>query len=189
MNLIFRMIRVLLAARARPRVQPLEETTLSFRVWPSDVDVLIHMNNGRYLTLMDLGRADSIIRSGVQARVRENGWYSVVAAETIRFRESLGLFAKFELRTRLVGWDDKSFYLRQLFLLRGRITAVGVVRVRFLNQSGGALSAAEVASVILPGVESPELPDYISDWGRAEAGFSRATSIQVTQNHRTALGV
>ena len=28
------------------------------RVWPNDLDTNAHMNNGRYLTLMDLGRFD-----------------------------------------------------------------------------------------------------------------------------------
>lgn len=189
MNLILRMIRVLFMARRRAEMSALEETTLSFRVWPTDVDILMHMNNGRYLTLMDLGRADSIIRSGVYARLKQRGWYTVVASETIRFRESLALFARFELRTRLLGWDDKSFFLRQLFMVRGRVVAIGIVRVRFLKKSGGTLLAAEVAGAVLPGVRSPKLPDYVADWGRAEAGFSHATNIQATKNQRTTLGV
>ena len=189
MNLVLRMIRVLFMARRRPSIGALEETTLTFRVWPTDVDILMHMNNGRYLTLMDLGRADSIIRSGVHGRLRERGWYTVVASETIRFRESLGLFEKFELRTRLLGWDDKSFFLRQLFLVRGRVVSIGVVRVRFLRKSGGTLPAAEVAAAVVPGIQSPDLPDYVTDWARAEAGFSHATNIQSTKNHRTTLGV
>ena len=47
MNLIFRMLRVFFMARYRSRVHPLAETSLAFRVWPTDVDVLVHMNNGR----------------------------------------------------------------------------------------------------------------------------------------------
>ena len=78
MNLILRMVRVLLMARRRARVGALDETSLTFRVWPNDVDVLMHMNNGRYLTLMDLGRADGIIRSGVHAILKEHDWYAVV---------------------------------------------------------------------------------------------------------------
>ncbi len=189
MNLIFRMIRVLLWARRRARVKPLDETTLTFRVWPGDLDLLMHMNNGRYLTLMDLGRADAMLRNGVYDRLKKLGWYPVVASETIRFRESLGFFSRFELRTRLLGWDEKSFYLRQLFVLRGRVVAIGVVRVRFLKTTGGTLSAAAVANEVLDGLQSPGLPGYITSWKEAEAGFSHDTSIQTRQNRRTALGV
>lgn len=189
MNLIFRMVRVLLMARRRGRVHPLDETSLSFRVWPTDVDVLVHMNNGRYFTLMDLGRADGIIRSGVYAKLKACDWYPVVASETIRFRESLPMFTRFELRTRTIGWDEKSFYLRQLFLVRGRIVAVGIVRVRFLKRSGGTLMAAEVANAIIPGAISPKLPEYIATWRAAESGLSHATSIESSQNRWTSLGV
>ncbi len=189
MNLIFRMIRVLLMARGRSRVDVLDETSLAFRVWPTDLDVLMHMNNGRYLTLMDLGRADAIIRSGVRAILNDRDWYPVVASEAIRFRESLPMFARFEIRTRTLGWDDKSFYLRQLFLRRGRVIAIGLVRVRFLKRSGGTLPAPEVAQAILPGARSPDLPDYVATWRHVESELSHATIIESSQNHRTALGV
>lgn len=189
MNLIFRMMRVLFMARRRTRVHPLEETSLTFTVWPTDIDVLVHMNNGRYLTLMDLGRADAILRNGIRKALASRNWYTVVASEAIRFRESLPLFERFELRTRIVGWDEKSFYVRQQFLVRGRVVAIGIVRVRFLKRSGGTLMAPEVASVIMPGVASPALPDYIATWRAAESGYSRATAIESSKNHRTSLGV
>lgn len=189
MNLIFRMLRVLLLARGRSTVGPLEETSLPFRVWPTDIDILMHMNNGRYLTLMDLGRADATIRNGIRKALDQRNWYPVVASETIRFRESLPLFERFELRTRTLGWDEKSFYLRQLFLVRGRVTAIGIVRIRFLKRSGGTLSATEVAHAILPNTVSPKLPAYIAAWRDAESGYSHATSIESSKNHRTSLGV
>lgn len=166
------MLRVLLSARRRSRIGALDETSLTFRVWPSDLDVLLHMNNGRYLTVMDLGRVDSIIRSGIRRRLRELGWYTVIASETIRFRESLGPFEKFELRTRLLGWDDRSFYMRQTFVRAERTVAVAVVRIRFLRRAGGTISATEVAENLLPGVVPPPLPDYVKMWQRAEAEYS-----------------
>lgn len=189
MNLIFRMLRVLLLARRRLPVGALEETSLAFRVLPTDIDVLMHMNNGRYLTLMDLGRVDGIIRNGIRDVLKQRDWYPVVASETIRFRESLPIFERFELRTRTLGWDEKSFYIRQLFLVRGRVTAIGIVRIRFLKRSGGTLPAAEVARAILPNTASPQLPAYIAAWREAEAGYSHATSIESSKNHWTSLGV
>ena len=189
MNLIFRMIRVMLAARRRPRVGGLDETSLTFRVWPTDLDVLMHMNNGRYFTLMDLGRADAVLRNGIYAILKARDWYPVVASESMRFRESLPLFARFEVRTRTLGWDDTSFYLRQLFLIRGRVTAIALVRVRFLKRSGGTLTASEVAQAIMAGAVSPVLPPYVIVWRQAESSLAQATSIESRQNHRTTLGV
>lgn len=173
MSLILRMLRVLLHARFRSRTSPLDETTVAFHVWLNDLDPLLHMNNGRYLTLMDLGRADAIIRSGIRRALRDHGWYSVVASEAIRFRESLNPFWRYELRTRMLGWDERSFYFRQAFVRHGRELASAVVRIRILRRSGGPIDAPEVAAAILPGVEAPPLPDYVREWQESERGYSR----------------
>lgn len=184
MNLILRMLRVLLHARWRPRTAPLDETSVAFHVWPTDLDPLLHMNNGRYLTLMDLGRADAIIRNGLRRALRAHGWYPVVASETIRFRESLNPFARYEMRTRLLGWDERSFFLRQAFVREGREFAVALVRIRFLRKGGGTVNAAEVAAAVMPGVAAPTLPDYIERWMQAEREYSRPG-----ENHPPAVDV
>ncbi len=65
MNLIFRLLGLLLTTRWRGRLGPLEESVLKLRVWPVDLDVNLHMNNGRYLSVMDLNRVDVILRTGL----------------------------------------------------------------------------------------------------------------------------
>lgn len=175
MNLLFRMLRVLVCARWRSRTSPLDETSVTFHVWPTDLDPLLHMNNGRYLTLMDLGRADAIIRNGLRRALSAHGWYPVVASEAIRFRESLNPFTRYELRTRLLGWDERSFYYQQVFYATGRDSATALVRIRILRKSGGTVAAPEVAAAILPGIEPPALPDYVREWQESERAFSRGT--------------
>lgn len=172
MNLLFRLLRVVLAARFRPRAELLEETSVFFRVWPSDLDALWHMNNGKYCSLMDLGRVDMMIRNGIGRLIMAQGWYPVIAGEWIRFKESLTPFTRFELRTRPLGWDDKSFYLRQTFLVHGRVAAVGLVRARFLAKTGGTVDAPTLAARIAPTIQSPPLPDYVRDWQVAEEHLS-----------------
>lgn len=174
MNLILRMLRVLVAARFRSRVSALEETVVTFRVWLNDLDPLLHMNNGRYLTIMDLGRNDAYIRTGMSALVRQRGWFPVVASETIRFRQSLNPLQRYELRTRMLGWDDRSFYIGQTFVTTGGEAAVAIVRIRFLRRSGGTVNADEVAAALLPGVPSPPLPDYVATWRESESELTKA---------------
>ena len=150
----------------------MEETSVTFRVWPTDLDVLWHMNNGKYCSIMDLGRIDMMIRNGLWRTFREQGWYPVIAAEWIRFKASLTPFTRFELRTMPMGWDDKSFYLRQTFMVRGRVVAVGLVRARFLAKGGGTVDAPTLADKVSPGAQSPPLPDYVRDWQAAEEHLS-----------------
>ena len=64
MNLIFRLIRIVIAALMGQRLGLLDTSEVRLRVWPSDLDFNLHMNNGRYFTVMDLGRIDLMIRIG-----------------------------------------------------------------------------------------------------------------------------
>jgi acyl-CoA thioesterase FadM len=59
----------------------------SFRVWPTDLDIFNHMNNGKFLSLMDVSRFDVMLRSGSWKKFRKLNWYPVVVAETITFRK------------------------------------------------------------------------------------------------------
>jgi acyl-ACP thioesterase len=66
MNLYFRLILVLISGLlSKTRTSIMDVHSVWFRVLPNDLDTNLHMNNGRYLTIMDLGRTDAILRSGL----------------------------------------------------------------------------------------------------------------------------
>lgn len=170
--MLFRFFRVMFTSRFRPKAGLLEQTSMFFRVWPTDLDVLWHMNNGKYLSVMDLGRFDMLIRNGLMKVTRDNGWYPVIAGETIRFRRSLTLWKRFELRTRSIGWDEKSFFVEQQFYCDNELCAHAIVRARFLSKAGGSVTAEEMAAAIDPRVMSPKLPDYVIQWQQSEASYT-----------------
>ena len=81
MNLWFRLAFLILSSVFRPRIDPVAETSrLRFRVWPHDIDTSMHLNNGRYWTLMDLGRADLMLRSGIWRAILKHRWVPVINA-------------------------------------------------------------------------------------------------------------
>ena len=57
-----------------------DESRLTFRVLPNDLDLNLHMNNGRYLTFMDLGRVHLLAQNGLLAHIRRACWMPVLAA-------------------------------------------------------------------------------------------------------------
>ena len=57
MNLYFRLLLAVLKALRAPRARLGETVELTLRVWPTDLDLNGHMNNGRYLTMVDLALA------------------------------------------------------------------------------------------------------------------------------------
>lgn len=120
MNLWFRLIFYLLNARWRSPLQlPGEASVLSFRAWPNDLDVSLHVNNGRYLTLLDLGRLDLMIRAGLWRAVVRHRWTPIASNVLIRYRREIRLFQRFRLETRLITWDKNNVVMEQLFVLVG----------------------------------------------------------------------
>ncbi|MFC4337182.1 acyl-CoA thioesterase [Salininema proteolyticum] len=164
MNLYLRMLWLMLRSKSRGRLGVWDTARTPFRVAPTDLDVLRHMNNGKYLTLMDLGRVDLMVRSGFAKKVSAAGWYPVVAAQTISYRRSLKLWQRFELYSRVLGVDEKSTYLEQTFCVGETVYAKAVVRARFLKKSGGTVSQEELEELIGGVPESVRLPDWVRDW-------------------------
>jgi acyl-CoA thioesterase FadM len=172
MNLFLRLLLVLLTARFRSRCGPLGPVRKRFVVWPPDLDVLLHVNNGVYLSMLDVARVDLMLRSGMAPALRKHQIYPVVAAETIRFRRSLQLFQAFEVETTVLGWDEKAIIIRHHFIRRGELVADAVVRARFLRRRGGTVSSRELLEMLdAPGRTgpSPELPPWIDAWNRENA--------------------
>lgn len=134
MNLYIRLLRTLLLSWLGPKASMLDELRLSYRVWPLDLDFNLHMNNGRYLTMMDLGRMQLLVRSGLFKHVLANGWMPVVGTVNMRFRRSLSPFQKYILSTRLHSWDEKWFYIEQRFLVGEEVYAVGMVKALILGK-------------------------------------------------------
>lgn len=166
MNLWLRMLWVVLSGLLRPRLKPEEESVLGFRVFPDDLDTNLHVNNGRYLTYMDLGRLDFILRSGVWRAMLARKWSPVVASAQVRFRRALKLAQPFTLRTRLLGWDERWVYLEHRIETGGRTACLALVKTVFLAPRG-RVSPAELASVMgMAG--SPELPPSVRAWQNAE---------------------
>lgn len=120
MNLWLRLIWLFLTSPFRPRLQvPDGVSALAFRVLPNDLDISLHMNNGRYLAIMDLGRLDLLIRSGLGGAVWRNAWTPVANAAVVRFRRELRAFDRYRLETRVVGWLDQAVLIEQTFLFAG----------------------------------------------------------------------
>ena len=164
MNLLFRLVCTLLFARFRAALSLHETCVTSFRVAPTDLDVLQHMNNGIYFSLQDLARVDMMIRSGMTPVLSKNGWYPVVVAETIQFKKSLKLFERFSIYTRVVGWNEKQFILEHVFERKGEIVAYGLILARFLKKTGGSVSPEEILKTRGFRAQSPPIPPHVQEW-------------------------
>ncbi|MEC8066963.1 MAG: thioesterase family protein [Pseudomonadota bacterium] len=147
MNLYFRMLRILFMLwRDRARQDPYQPTTANFRVWPLDMDINIHMNNARYLSIMDLGRIYHMGKAGLLRQVFKHKWMPVVAKIDIRYIRAIGPFEKFTLKTEMTGHDDKYFHMKQTFMVNNREVAVANLKGLFLDKKGRKLPSDVVLS-------------------------------------------
>jgi acyl-CoA thioesterase FadM len=134
MNLWLRVLHLIIASFFRAKLDPVRDVSrLSFRVWPHDLDTSLHMNNGRYWTLMDLGRTDIMIRSGLWRPILKHGWVPVVSAGQIRFRRELKAFRAFTLETRILTWSETHVVMEHRLVSRAKdgspiLNAIALVR-------------------------------------------------------------
>src|ERR1700712_2793948 len=131
-HMIFRTILHAIISRFGTRLGPWGVARTRFRVLPTDLDILKHMNNGVYLSIADIGRFDLLQRNGVWAIFKQRGWDPVVASETISFRKSLELWQPFVVESRILGFDEKAVYVEQRFVVDGEVYTQAFIRGRFL---------------------------------------------------------
>ncbi len=184
MNLWFRLIWLLVTSPFRPRLEPLAEPSrLSFRVWPHDLDTSLHMNNGRYWSLMDLGRTDLMLRTKLWRAVLRHRWVPVVNGGMIRFRRELRAFQPFRLDTEILCWTQTWLVIEHRLVTRGRdgtetVAAHALVRVALYDRAARAyVPVARLMTEIGTQAESPPpRPDVDAFLAAEDAMRSTAAS-------------
>ena len=153
---------------------------MRFRVSTHELDTSLHLNNGRYWSIADLGRTDLILRSGLWRAVLRHRWTPVVGAALMRFRRELRPFQGFRLETRIVTWDRTWIVIEQRFVTaarRGEVAAaVALVRVGLYDRRARAFIPAErlfaeIGAVpVSPPPPGPEVQAFLA----ASAALKRA---------------
>jgi len=163
----FRLLRVFVAARLGATLELGEVGRLRFRVWPPDIDVYPEMNNGRQLTVMDMGRIDLAIRSGLFRLVRRSGWAFAAGGASVRYRRRLRPLHSFVLATDLVGYDERWFYFVQEIQRRELVHTSALVRIG-VTSTTGLVPVPRVLEALDAGQWRPELPEWVQRWIEAE---------------------
>jgi len=97
------------------------------------------MNNGRFWTIMDLGRFDLAARAGLMRVARRQGWFFCRSRGEHPLPAAPPPFGRFLLRTSLVGHDGRWFYFVQEFVRGGKVAAQAVVRAGLRTGKGWSL--------------------------------------------------
>ena len=163
MHLLLRTLLLLVTSSKRPPLSIWEASSLPLRVLPTDIDIAMHVNNGMYFSLMDLGRFDLMVRSGTWAKMRRRGWSPVAAGETITFRRSLQLWQRYTIETRIIGMDAKAIYFEQRMVVDGEIYARAYIATRLVSR-GRPVSQEDITAEFGAPPAELQLPDWIHEW-------------------------
>lgn len=166
---LIRMAKAMVLARVAAPLGLFDTHVSHHLCWPWDVDPWRELNNGRVLTLYDLGRIALDRRNGVERVLREHGWSLSVAGASVRYRRRVRMFARITMHTRLVGWDSRFFYKVQSMWVGGECASQVLIRSAVTRGARGIVAPAEVVAAIDPGRESPPLPGWVAAWIEAEA--------------------
>ncbi|MCK5336119.1 MAG: thioesterase family protein [Gammaproteobacteria bacterium] len=135
-------------------MQPLDTSIITLHVLLNDLDLNWHMNNGRFLTIMDLGRMDLLKRTGTLDLAIKNKWMPIVGTATIDFQRPLKLWQKYELHSHIYGWDEKWIYLEQTFYSNEKVIAIGKIK-GLLRGKDGNIPPQDIMEKLQAGITSP----------------------------------
>jgi acyl-CoA thioesterase FadM len=136
---------------------------------PWDIDLWRELNNGRTLTLYDLGRIPLAGRAGLIAVLKRKRWGLTVAGASVRYRRRIRVFERIEMRSRVVWWDDKFVYIEQSMWAQGGQCANHILYRTAVTGSTGIIPPENVIAELGTETDRPAQPDWVRGWIEAEA--------------------
>ncbi len=165
---IMRMVKELIKFRNASPL-PLTGTHVSeHRCWPSDIDLWMELNNGRTLTLFDLGRIPLAQRIGLVSVLRREKWSMTMAGASVRYRRRIRTFEKIEMRSRAVHWDARFIYLEQSMWKQNSECANHALYRAAVTDKNGIVTPDRVMKAMGLNEQSPDAPEWVANWIAAE---------------------
>ncbi|HSV68590.1 MAG TPA: thioesterase family protein [Methylibium sp.] len=170
MNLWLRLIWALLRASRLPALRAGETLARAMRVLPNDLDLNGHMNNGRYLTVVDLMLVEYFARTGFARVMLRHGWRPMAGGSFISYRRGLQPLQRYTLRFRLDAADERWNYMRFEFVsAAGEVCAAGYMKGAAVGREGLVPNERSYALLGEHGFDlATPLPAPVRNWLAAE---------------------
>jgi acyl-CoA thioesterase FadM len=169
MNLYLRLIWALLRAWRAPVIQAGDTIERHFTVLPNDIDVNGHMNNGRYLTILDLMLIEYFVRFGFFKVCVRNGWRPMAGGSFITYRRGLSPFQRYTVRFRTEGSNVHWNFMRFEFWAAGQLCAAGYVKGAVVGRKGLVTNAESCAQLGV--AQDTRMPEPVAHWLAGEAAL------------------
>ncbi|MCL1077124.1 thioesterase [Parashewanella spongiae] len=164
MNLYFRLFWLLLwQVRRCKRIGFLDTSKIKYRTMPSDCDINFHLTNSRYAAFMDLARTYMMAEMGVLKRLIKLKWMPIVNASEFTYIRDIKPFEIFTIESKIVGWDEKYFYIEQRFITERGLHCIVHVRGVFIAKRQQIPITKVIKTVGFTG-KTPTLPPEVIKW-------------------------
>ena len=162
-----RLIRLILKHRPKKKLDIGDKSVLNMRVGIPDIDPFMELNNGRHLTIMDFGRYDLAIQSGLMKVIKKNKWGLAVAGASVRYRHRLKYRMKYELHSQVVGYDEKWFYFHQKTVRDAKIHSAALIRTAVTSKDGIVRSNKVLDAMGYDNIKY-SVPDWVKAWAESD---------------------
>lgn len=162
-----RLAKEMIKFRKSPRIGLLDTHVSHHVCWPWDLDPWVELNNGRTLTLYDLGRLPLIARTGFIPVLKGRKWGFTVAGNSTRYRRRIRMFHRFTMLSRVIGWDNRFIYMEQSMWRKGECCNHMLLRTACTSDQG-IVPPAQVMDALALDHPTPDLPDWVQAWIQAD---------------------
>ncbi|KAF1332337.1 putative thioesterase, partial [Globisporangium splendens] len=158
------------AQPGEPRRHLFAVSELPGRILLNDIDRNGHCNNARYFRECGFGRRDLWQHNGIWAIVTANGGNLVVGSQTVRYRRELSFGEVYTLETRVLGWDNRAFYVEHRFVTQPKssgskfINAIIIVKNTVLGSLGPEKLVAKLPNAREDEQARPSMPPDVAAW-------------------------
>ncbi|MEM9971841.1 MAG: acyl-CoA thioesterase, partial [Pseudomonadota bacterium] len=144
------------------------DTHVSYhRAWPWDTDMFGELNNGRILTLFELGRWQSTVRYGFLRYFLKNRMSFAVAGVSVRYRRRIPVFQRYRIQTRVLGYGERFIYIEQSMWQGDTPCHHMLLRAAIRDKDGTVLPRDFMERAGLE-AEPRELPAWVRAWADAD---------------------
>ncbi|HEX4975047.1 MAG TPA: acyl-CoA thioesterase [Pseudomonadales bacterium] len=137
MFILFRMIYTAIYQWFKKKASSAYEVvSLPLRVMPWDCDLNFHINNGRYLSIMDVARFQLYLATGLVPALMKHKWSPVVTSTHLLYRRSVNIFERYDLSSQFIGRTDKFLIVEHRFNAKGKTAVLSYVALAFRDKQG-----------------------------------------------------
>jgi acyl-CoA thioesterase FadM len=154
-------------ARSMPPMEAYGTHVSHHRAWPWDTDMFGELNNGRILTVFELGRWQLAVRLGMIGLFTKGKVSLAVAGVSVRYRKRVPVFQRYRMQTQMLGYDDRFFYVEQSMWQGDTCMNQMLLRFATRDKDGTVLPKDFLVTAGLPS-DQPGLPDWVTAWIEAD---------------------